>query len=197
MSKNLLLKQYSLLLLSLFMLLTAFTKTNNDKIAATKAGITITNNSQSPVPQVLDTLWAEGSAFTNLHAGKTLFIFRFWLPDSITLNGWHAKGILRHGYDSTPAIQLFAGRKGGTSYPTGTYFGNVILKGVDLKKIKHSLSSTKLKYVIFIPKIEKQQIGYDIFLSDDYPASPTLKKTLTLTTQIASANPSPPKKYGI
>jgi hypothetical protein len=141
----------------------------------------------------LDTLVVDSLSFSKLPNAKMVFSFVFGENDTLTLHGWHAKGLLGTSFDSLPDIKLIKGNPSHIDYGPGIYFGNVILK--DVNKIQRALKTHNAQLVIFAPKmVDTNHIGYDIFLGKN---DPTLSKIsiLAIINIDLDANPSPPKTY--
>ncbi len=138
----------------------------------------------------LDTLYVERKAFDDLQGNpKLIYSFVFTSPDTLTLHGW----IDKSPFDSLPNMKLkYFNRSTTESYGLGTYFGNVILRSVDVVKIKAALTPT-MNYVIFSPKLLGNNIKYEILVTDKLRNQKAA--ILVVSATGADANPSPPKTY--
>lgn len=143
----------------------------------------------------LDYLWVDSATFLRIPKGKTVFSFSFSLPDSITLNGWHAKGNQNYYFDTIPDIKLIKGQPSGVSCGKGTYFGNEILDDKELQNIKDIIVKLKTLYVLFTPEVKDYHVKYNIVLTNENPlGAKALDKTKLIVTSY-SLNPSPPHQY--
>lgn len=164
------------------------TKTNDVSMTEAKGPITNALTTGS-----LDTLYIERSAFDNIQGNvKLAFSFTFKVPDTLTLHGWIYRGN-QIQYDSLPNMILKNTNASGYTYTIGTYFGNVVITVPDYARIKSALNNPAMKYVLFAPQPDGNNIMYKIFVSDKL--SETKETILVVTPTGADANPSPPKNY--
>lgn len=188
------LKQHSIQkqLLSFFILIavvSACTNNGSEKKMASK------QESAVALTGFLDTLWTYSTTFNNLPKGKIVFSFSFWLPDSITLHGWDARGAKEDSFKTDPAIKLFKGRPTAEVYRGGTYFGNEILNGKDNETIKRWIDSLKTPYLLFIPEKDGEHIKYTIRPTKKYPLTGAASDKAEYILTAISTNPSPPRQY--
>ena len=105
MMKQLFLTKYPVFIFGILILLCSFI--NPDKITTLKKPGAKANALLAQDSGKLNILWAPATDFKKL-TGKTIFNFSFSLNDSITLHGWHTKGVYRHTYGGTTNVRLFA-----------------------------------------------------------------------------------------
>ena len=189
------------LLLFCIILILSASCNNADKTVSVEPVVSadsITTNAETKVQATvttfgghLDTLWVDSLSFTKLPNGKTVFAFTFGGKDTLTMDGWDAKGVLGNGFDSMPDIRLFKGRPSDLLYGPGTYFGNVVMR--EAKQIKKLLKSEKAQYVLFAPQKLGEHIQYVVFLSKEDPTA--LKTLLKVIATNIIVNPSPPKEF--
>jgi hypothetical protein len=158
---------------------------------------TVTNSGQLNQPTALasgklDTLVIDSASFVKLpDTTKVVFVFTFKPNDTLTLDGWTAKQDTI--FTTDPDIELIKYAPSTLSYGNGIYFGNVILKKREVKKIKNMLNNQQAHSVLFAPQlVNGKHIGYEIFLSLEHLPAERLKNAIATQT---FANPSPPKNY--
>ena len=138
----------------------------------------------------LSILWIDAATFKNL---KKRITFRFYSepPDLLTLHGWSSDSDI---YADQPDVILTIGKKTTLQYGNKTYFGNLVLRLDDIKKIKRQIKNV-FNYVLFVPldpqaPEQNHQITYDIQLTND---DPTNILPFTSTPTGVKLNPSPPR----
>jgi hypothetical protein len=139
----------------------------------------------------LDTLAIDRAPFDLINGNRTVFFsFVFKTADTLTLHGWIQKG---NNFDSLPNLKLTNRGATTASYGPGTYFGNIVIRPDDFGDIKNALIDNRMKYVLFVPRKDGNNILYDILVTSDDPTNPV--SILVTTDTGADGNPSPPKNY--
>jgi hypothetical protein len=151
----------------------------------------------------LDTLWIDATTFLALGNGnqrRDWTIFRYYLDNSnsITLAGWSANNGNGqfHGNNApppSPSIVLLKGNPSSIKYGPGDYFGNLILRPVQIARIKTLINSTNSNSVLFAPAdpaLNNHQITYTIFLSGSKNKEDI---SANLVPTYEGLNPSPPR----
>ncbi len=169
---------------------------NQFSITALNQNMITSGSEYNPIRGRLDTLWTDSTTFRALKNGV---VFRFYAfnSDSITLHGWENDTDL---FKDEPTIKLNMGGKSGVQFGTGSYFGNLVFRRDEIRRIKRIIKD-RFKYVLFIPHDpndpmqETGQITYDIAVSNDDPSKSKLIP-LTVTFTKLSLNPSPPRNPG-
>ena len=141
----------------------------------------------------LDTLWVDSGTFSNLPKGKLVLQYLIEPSNAVTLKGWSVKGA--NGFDPPPNIKLVHGRSSGIKFGPGNYFGDLVLKGDEVKKIKKDITDNKSKYVLFAPQMSGSHIQYEIFITSDNPGSLVKEFLVAPKPTGFIANPSPPRSF--
>ncbi|MEP6950962.1 MAG: hypothetical protein ABI863_16870 [Ginsengibacter sp.] len=156
------------------------------------AGLKTPGSKIAVIDGFLSVLYTDSGTFKSL-TKRTVFRFYTEHPDLLTLHGWSSDSDIYH---DDPNIKLNEGSLTNFQYGNKTYFGNLVLKINDLKKIKRQIK-TDFKSVLFVP-LDPQatdqggQITYDIQLTNDDPLIVPFSSTPTGV----SLNPSPPRNSG-
>jgi hypothetical protein len=156
----------------------------------TNAGLKTSGAKVTLTDGFLSILWIDATTYKSL---KKRITFRFYSepPDLLTLHGWSSDSDI---YADKPDVILNIGKKTIFQYGNKTYFGNLILRLDDFKKIKRQMKNA-FNYVLFVPldpqdPKQNHQITYDIQLTND---DPTNILPFTSTATGVSLNPSPPR----
>ncbi len=170
-------------------------KSISDNNSMKPSSISETVKTATQTAQLLDYLWVDSATFLRIPKGKTFFLFSFSLPDSITLNGWHALGKKEDSFNTAPNIKLIKGQPSGVNFGNGTYFGNEKLNKKELEKIKDTIVKLKTLYVLFTPEVKDYHVKYNIVLTNENPLGAVPLDNTKLIATGYSLNPSPPHQY--
>jgi hypothetical protein len=157
----------------------------------TKASLKTSGAKITIIDGHLSILWTTAADF-KLLTQRTIFRFYSEPPDLLTLHGWSSDSDIYH---DLPNIELNKGQATTFQYGNKTYFGNLVLRLTDVKKIKKQIKND-FNFVLFVPldpqaPDQGHQITYDIQLTND---DPTLDVSLVNTPTGVNLNPSPPRK---
>lgn len=145
----------------------------------------------------IHSLWTERSFFRDsTYKGKLVFSFVF-TGGTPTLHGWDNINSGGHDFPDKPDIILSQGTYSPISFSDETYFGNMVLKPLDIKKIKDYLRTNADKYVVFLPYFDTdgKHIIYKIGYTSDDPNTANLADPKIAPLAGVELNPSPPKNY--
>jgi hypothetical protein len=152
-----------------------------------------TNKQPAPalVGGTLDTLWMPTNAFP-ANGARVVFSVIIDANDKLTLHGWRDNGGPNQ-FSNAPNYQLTnAGQHNGGTYGPNMYFGNIILRQLDVATINQMISQGNYTKVLFVPEIiGTNHLVYHIFLGNGNAQVEIMAVVPTNT----DANPSPPRNY--
>jgi hypothetical protein len=104
------------------------------------------NSQGGVVSSILNILWVDAAIFT---ASKKRIVFRFYtqLPDLLTLHGWTNDD---DTFPDNPDVIFNIGQVSAFLFGDKTYFGNLVLRHTDRKKINTMITSGSFKYVLSV-----------------------------------------------
>jgi hypothetical protein len=155
---------------------------------------------KTPPVDAFYTLYMPVAEFTKLKH-RLVFKYVFLADDSLTLQGWTTKGLSGRSFrqETKYIIQLSVSKNYVLKYKSGLSFGDVVLRGHAIQKIKkiikENVGKKNFQYVLFEPyniKTPGDHVGYKITLTADDPSK---IKILAAVGTGQNANPSPPKGF--
>ena len=162
-------------------------------IDSTKTETEMGQTTTSFISGTLDKLYIEATTFKSLAKSSLVLSFAFRTNDTLTLYGWSCDNNIFGNckkFNPYPNIKLIKYGSTSIEYGPELTLGNLVLFKEEIKTIKEKLET--YKYVVFIPLLNKGNIDYSIYVTNDPPEK---SKVLALVPTGIEANPSPPKGY--